>query len=86
MTEQRNLKERQDLVNAFQDDPKTKLALRPKSIVGTMRLMDTEINLTRAEQIIVVEPEYISYAEEQAEERITRISQLNHTSALILVC
>lgn len=53
----------QDLVNAFQDDPKTKRALRPKSIVKTMRLMDTEINLTRAKQIIVVEPEYISYAE-----------------------
>lgn len=51
-----------------------------------MRLMSDEINLTRAKQIIVVELEYISYAAEKAEERITKIGQLNHTSAHILVC
>ncbi len=57
-----------------------------KIIVGTMRLMGTEINLTRARQIIIVDPEYTSYAEEQAEGRITRIGQINYTTAYFLVC
>ncbi len=64
MTAQQNLEERQDLVNAFQDDPKTKRPIRPKIIVGTMRLMGTKINLTRARQIIIVDLEYTLYAEE----------------------
>lgn len=48
--------------------------------------MGTGINLTRAKQIIIVDPEYTSYAEEQAEGRITRIGQLNNTIAHVLVC
>ena len=63
---------------------KTKHPIHPRIIVGTMRLMGTGINLTRARQII--DPEYTSYAEQQAEGRITRIGQINHTTAYILVC
>lgn len=49
-------------MNMFQDDLKTKRLIRPKIIVGTMRLMETSINLTQARQIIIVNPEYSSYA------------------------
>lgn len=86
MTAQQSLEDRQDLVNAFQDDPKTKRLIRPRIIVGTMKLMGTGINLTRVRQIIIVDPEYTSYAEQQAEGRITRIGQINHTTAHILIC
>ncbi len=86
MTAQQNLEERQDLVNAFQDNLKTKRPIRLKIIVEIMRLMSTEINSTRARQIIIVDFEYTSYAKEQAERRITRIGQINCTMAHFLVC
>lgn len=86
MTARQSLEDRQDLVNTFQDDPKTKRPIRPRIIVGTMKLMETGINLTRVRQIIIVDPEYTSYDEQQAEGRITRIGQKNHTTAHILIC
>lgn len=48
--------------------------------------MGTGINLTRARKIIIVDLEYTSYAKQKAKERITRIGQINHTIAHILVC
>ena len=86
MTAQWSLKDRQDLVNAFQDKPKTKRPIRPRIIVGIMKLMGTSINLTRAWQIIIVDPEYTLYTEQQVEGRIMRIGQINHTTAYILIC
>ncbi len=59
-----NLEERQDLVNAFQDDSKTKYPICPEIIVGMMRLMRIGINLTWAWQIIIVDLKYTSYIEE----------------------
>lgn len=41
MTVQQNLEERQDLINKFQDKPKTKHLIGLKIIVGTMRLIGT---------------------------------------------
>ncbi len=86
MTAQQSLKERRDLVNVFQNDPKTKRSIRPKIIIGTMKLMGNRINLTWAWQIIIVDPKYISYVEEQTEGRITRIGQTNCITAHFLVC
>ena len=40
----------------------------------------------RIRQIIIVDPEYTSYADQQAEEMITRIGHINHTTAHILIC
>lgn len=80
---QQSLKKRQNLVNAFQDDPKIKHLIRLKIIVGTMRLIGTGINLIPN---IIVNPKYTLYAKEQAEGRITRIAQIDSTMAHILVC
>lgn len=48
MIDQQNLEERQDLVNAFPDDVKTKRLIYPEIIIGIMRLMGTRINIIRA--------------------------------------
>lgn len=63
MTAQYSLKERQDLVNTFQENSKTKHLIRAKISGGMMRLISTGINLIRVRQIIIVDLEYISYIE-----------------------
>ncbi len=86
ITAQQTLEERQDVVKIFQDNPKTKHPIRPKIIVGIIRLMGTGINLTWARQIIIVDPKYNSNAEEQAKGKITRIGQINYIITPFLVC
>ncbi len=48
--------------------------------------MDTGINLTQAQQIIIVDLKYILYIKEQAKRRITRIGDINYTTIHFLVC
>lgn len=50
-----------------------------------MRPMGIEINLTRAQQIIIVDPKYILYNKEQVKIRITRITQINYIMAHFFV-
>lgn len=80
-----NLQERQDLVNTFQNESKTKHLIHPKIIVKTIRLIGTGINLTWAWQINIVDLEYRLYVEEQAERKITRIRQINYITIDFLV-
>lgn len=54
MIVKQSLEDRQDLVNAFYDDPKTKRFICARIIVRIMKLMRTGINLTQTRQIIIV--------------------------------
>lgn len=86
MTAQQSIEEKQNLINAFPDDPKTKYSIRLKIIIRTMSLMGTGINLIRAWQIIIIDSVYTSYAEEKDKGRITRIGQINCITIHFLVC
>lgn len=46
-----------------------------------MKLMGTEITLTRARQIIIADPGFESFSEEQAKKKISKIRQQNETIA-----
>lgn len=69
----------------FQDNPKTKPFIRLKIIVQTIKIIEIDINLIWAWQIIIVDPKYILHTKQQAKKRITRIGQINHTTTDILI-
>lgn len=70
---QYSLKEEQNLVNAFQNNSTSKRSIHLKIILNIIKLIDTGINLTQAQQIIIVDLKNILYRKEQVEEKITRI-------------
>ena len=57
----------------------------PDVLLGTMRLLGTEITLTRARQIVIVDLDYNTSSSNQAEKKISRIGQTNKLIAYILV-
>lgn len=85
MTAQQTLEKRQDLVQAFQNISKTSCPICSKIILKIMRLIETEINLTQASQIIIIDSKYILYIKKQAERMITRIGQINYTTTYVFV-
>lgn len=51
-----------------------------------MKLIKTRINLIQAQQIIIVNSEYILYTKKQFEGKITKIGQINYTIVYFFVC
>lgn len=63
-----------------------KRLISPKMIVGIIKLMKIGINLTQAQQIIIIDSEYILYLKKQAEKSITRIELINYIIIYIFIC
>lgn len=77
MTAQQSLKNRQDIVNISENNPRTKNLIYSKNFFKMIRLIETEINLIQAQQIIIVDLKYTLYTKEQFKERIKKIEQIN---------
>jgi hypothetical protein len=78
-------RERTAVLDAFTDAIDKDSGLRKQKnnfqiLVGTTRLIGTGLQLTRAANLVLMEPEYEFYRELQAVARIHRIGQINQRS------
>lgn len=81
-----NISKWQNIVRSFQEYPETDEFNSLCIVVNTLRLLEAGITLTRACQIVIIDSKYSFYRKVQTEKRISRIGQLNTTTAHFLIC
>lgn len=77
MTIQSSLKDRQNHVNIFYNNAKTKCLIYSKIIIEMIKFINTAIYLIWAQKIYIVDPKCILYTKEQVEGKVTKIRQIN---------
>ncbi|KAL8846568.1 MAG: hypothetical protein Q9221_008351 [Calogaya cf. arnoldii] len=78
--------DRQDVVDAFQEKSGSDPNLDCDILTGTLTMLGTGINLTRARKLIIMDLDYLEASIVQVLMRIHRVGQLNSTESWVLRC
>ncbi|KAL9031739.1 MAG: hypothetical protein Q9196_000249 [Gyalolechia fulgens] len=78
--------DRQDVVDAFQEKSGSDPNLDCDILTGTLTMLGTGINLTRARKLIIMDLDYLEASIVQALMRTHRVGQLNSTESWVLRC